>query len=112
MIRTPHMLPSSMTLGTRVSPAPRRAPAATMEAAKRGSAKASMRNTWAPRVRTPASGVSMEKIQGAAMYIKIPVQVITPTPRATLSHAKRLAWSLRSAPMLCPTRVVAAAAMP
>ena len=83
-----------------------------MEAAKRGSAKASMRSTAAPRVWTAPSGVSMEKIHGAAIYMRTPVPVMTPTPRPTLSQAKRLAWSLRSAPMLWPTRVVAAAAMP
>lgn len=37
VMRTPHMLTRFRMLGTRVSPAPRRAPATTMEAANSGS---------------------------------------------------------------------------
>ena len=36
VMRTPHMLARFMMLGTSVSPAPRRAPATTIDAANRG----------------------------------------------------------------------------
>ena len=63
--RTPHMLTRFMMLGASVSPAPRRAPAATMDAANSGSAKASIRRTWLPRAWMAGSGVSREDFHAA-----------------------------------------------
>ena len=112
VMRTPHMLTRFIRLGARVSPAPRSAPAATMEAAKRGSAKASMRSTCTPRLRTAASGVSIVKMAGARRNMTTAVPPMTAMPSAVDSQANRRARRFSPAPRLWPTRVVAAAEMP
>ena len=45
---TNQILIKFMILGIKVSPAPRKAPEATMEAANKGSANASILSTWTP----------------------------------------------------------------
>lgn len=74
-------------LGISVSPAPRKAPAATIDTANNGSANASIRNTRAPSSRIEASGVSKENINGAPKNINAPVQDMTAAPSATESAA-------------------------
>ena len=67
-------------LGIIVSPAPRSAPDATIEAAYIGSAKTSIRSTFVPSACTAGSGESDSIMSGARKYIRIPVTVITPIP--------------------------------
>ena len=112
VIRTPHMLTRFRMLGTRVSPAPRMAPAEAMDTAYRGSAKASMRSTCTPSVRTAGSGVSRANTAGANQNMRAPMRVIRATASSTHIRANRRARSRRFAPRLCPTSVVAAAATP
>ena len=62
--RTIQMLPKFRRLGTSVSPAPRSAPAATIDAPNKGSARSSMRSTLAARVCTSGTGVRRPKTTG------------------------------------------------
>ena len=110
--RTPQMLRKFMVHGMIVSAAPTKTPYATMEAANIGSANASMRRAMAPRSLTSATGVIMPMICGARMYINIPVVPITSIPIIMVILPKLLASSFCLAPTLCPTRVVAASAIP
>ena len=112
VMRTPHMLTSEKMLGTSVSPAPRMAPDATSDAAKSGSANASMRSTVTPSSCTATSGVSMAMIGGAATYMSTPMMAMTPMPSRVERRENDRATSLRSAPTAWPTSVVAAAPMP
>ena len=59
VIRTPHMVARLMKKGPLESPAPHRAPEATMDAPNSGSAKATMRRTWVPRATTSDSEVKI-----------------------------------------------------
>ena len=58
------------------------------------------------------SGVSRENIHGAERNISVPVRAITAMPSAVERQAKWTHKSLRSAPRLWPTSVVAAEPMP
>ena len=71
-----------------------------------------MRSTSTPRRRTSSAGVIIAIATGAPTYITTPITAITVTPNPTDSHAKRFISSCLPAPMLCPTSVVAASAMP
>ena len=69
--------------GFRVSPAPMNTPLQTMAAANIGSAKASMRSTWAPRSRMDSTGVMSDISSGAKTYISTPMSVMTAMPSVT-----------------------------
>ena len=112
VIRIPHMLTRFITLGTSVSPAPRSAPAVTIEQAKNGSANASIRSTFTPSCRTAVSGVSISNICGANTNIIHAVTDIINAPSKTDSRANPRACFFSLAPILWPTRVVAADATP
>ena len=81
---THHKLNRHIRLGARVSPAPLNTPEATILAAKKGSAKASILRIVTPRALISGSRVKIPIIIGAKKYIKIPVIVImiTPVPMA------------------------------
>ena len=83
-----------------------------MLAAKKGSAKASMRNTRVPNSRMAATGVRKPIIWGAKIYITTPIRAITPMPRPMVSQAKLRQRSCRPAPNVCPTSVEAASPIP
>ena len=109
---TNQILIKFMILGIKVSPAPRKAPEATMEAANKGSANASILSTWTPSWHTCISGLKIPIIKGAAIYIKIPFSVITAIPSHTVIRVNLRTIFRSLAPMLCPTRVAAASAIP
>ena len=110
--RTPQMLARFKRHGTRESPAPRRAPDATIDAANSGSANNSIRSTSVASCCTCMSGVSIRKIRGQATYIRIPAPVIIRQPSSVERLEKLFASVFLPAPMLCPTSVVAAFAIP
>nr|DAU67669.1 MAG TPA: PolyVal ADP-Ribosyltransferase [Caudoviricetes sp.] len=85
---------------------------ANMVAANIGSAKASMRSAMMPSSRISGSGVMMPIISGAATYITKPMNAMTTMPSDTVMRAKRCVSIRRPAPLLCPTNVVAASAIP
>ena len=109
---TPQILTRFRIPGINVSPAPRRAPVATIEAANSGSASSSMRSTSAPRRCTSGTGVRNSNTYGQRKYIATPVQVMISTPMSVVSQANDFARSLLLPPTACPTIVVAALAMP
>ena len=61
---------------------------------------------------TEASGDRSPIICGAKMNMSTASAPIMPIPRKAVIQAKLVASSLRRAPTDCPTRVVAASAMP
>ena len=79
-MRTTHIVARFMTLGTSVSPAPRRAPAATIDAPKSGSASSSILSTCAESSRTAGSGVSMANSSGHMNIIISPNTPIMVAP--------------------------------
>ena len=79
-MRTTQILPRFIILGTKVSPVPRSAPAATMETPYSGSASNPMRNACAASARTERSGVKMLNTNGHRNIIKSPVIAIKPAP--------------------------------
>ena len=83
-----------------------------MEAANIGSAKASTLNAITPRFLISVTGDINPIISGANMYINTPITPITPIPIPTVIRAKLRVSVLFFAPMLCPTNVVAASAIP
>lgn len=54
----------------------------------------------------------MPIISGAATYITKPMNAMTTMPSDTVMRAKRCVSIRRPAPLLCPTNVVAASAIP
>ena len=110
--RTNHIEQRLMMAGIIVSPAPINTPLATMAAANIGSAQASMRSTSVPRAITSSTGDMMPISSGAKTHIRIPIRVITAMPSPTDILANERVSSFCPAPMPCPTRVVAASAMP
>ncbi len=85
--------------GMRVSWAPRRAPQAMMLAAKRGSAKSSMRKTSIPSCCTAFTGVRKANTYGQMKYMMMAVRPMMNMPVKVVSHANVLARSLRFAPI-------------
>ena len=110
--RTSQILPRFKRLGTSVSPAPRSAPAATIDAPNKGSARSSMRSTLAARVCTSGTGVRRPKTMGQMSIMTAPVQVMRNAPRPMQILPQRLAFSMTPAPTERPTSAAAAFAMP
>lgn len=71
-----------------------------------------MRSAMMPSSRISGSGVMMPIISGAATYITKPMNAMTTMPSDTVMRAKRCVSIRRPAPLLCPTNVVAASAIP
>ena len=77
-----------------------------------GSAQASMRSTVVARSITSLTLVIQPISTGAANQRTASMKVMTSMPPATHLKAMRRATSLRPAPILCPTSVVAASLTP
>ena len=101
-----------MINGAFASPAPRRTPVTTIDAAKSGSANATMRSTCAPSAITSGSVEKIEMSCGARKNSPAPASVIIIMPMYVVIRLNRSARSFRFAPSACPTSVVPAEATP
>ena len=99
-------------LGMNVSFSPLNAPTITVEAANNGSDRSSILSIFTLNSLTATSGVNKQKINGAKKYKAIAVIVTINTQHFTADQANFCARSFRLAPRACPTRVVAAIAIP
>ena len=63
-------------------------------------------------MRTSSTGVISPIISGASQNITAPIRAMMSMPLPTVIQAKLRQSEVRPAPMLCPTRVVAASPIP
>jgi len=110
--RMPHILKAFKTKGRLLSPAPRNAPMTTILIANNGSEKETiLKHSLAPSM-TSWLFVKVEAKNGANTNRMTLINMTRTNDNKVVKYAKRFAISFRSAPILCPTNVVAAPPIP